>query len=518
MNAPAPLFENWSPAKADAAPALRPYQVEAVNAVEAAWRAGRKAPLLALATGAGKTVVAGEVINREVLNGGTALFLAPRRELAYQASASLTRAGVDHGVCMAGREDLEDAWAPVTVASIDTTLSRVLRQGRRPFVDPELIVVDEAHLSITKRREALLRLWPEARLLGLTATPSRKDGRALRNLYDELIEPVTVADLTRQRYLVPARYFSLSEPDLARVGIVAGDFNQGELDKAVNRPGLVADVVATWLARAGGRRTVVFATSIAHSVALAEAFQRAGVAAEHVDANTPVAERTRIFQRFSSGEIQVLTNCFLAAYGFDLPELSCVVLARPTKSLVLYLQMLGRGLRIAEGKSDCLVLDHSGAVHRHGFAGDPRFWTLTGKYAIEESPITRTTGESAQIDCPECQAVFSGTRTCPECGYVLKPKGRRVATITGELIEIGAGLPEEEVDLQVFYRELLGICRERGYRDGYAYHKFKERFRVDPARAWRTLAALEPSLATRRWVKSRNIAWAKAQEKARASA
>jgi superfamily II DNA or RNA helicase len=496
------------------APELWPFQETAVAEIEKAYREGKRAPLLGLATGAGKTVVAGEIIRRETVGGHACLFLAPRRELVYQASESLARAGVEHGVLMAGREDLEDPWAPVTVASIDTVLARVLRRGRRPFVDPELIVVDEAHLSITKRREELLSLWPRARLLGLTATPGRRDGKALGILYDRLIEPVTVAELTEQGYLAPARYFSLAEPDLARVGIVAGDYNQSQLDHAVSRGDLVADIVETWLARAGGRRTVVFATSIAHSVALCEAFQRAGVAAEHVDANTPNAERKQVFTRFISGRTQVLTNCFLAAYGFDLPDLACVILARPTKSLVLYLQMLGRGLRIAENKADCLVLDHSGAVHRHGFAADLRHWTLEGTYALEEPEQSTSTHESKQIDCPECGAVFTGARICPECGYELVPKGREVATLDGELVEVGAGLPSEEVDRRVFFAELRGIASERGYKSGWAAHQFKERFGAFPPRDWNYWSPLEPSVATRRWIKSRQIAWAKSQARA----
>jgi superfamily II DNA or RNA helicase len=500
-----------------AAPPLRPYQIAAVEQIERAYADGKRAPLLALATGAGKTRVAGEVISREVQKGRPCLFLAPRRELVYQASNSLAAVGVDHGIHMAGREDLEDAWAPVTVASIDTAMARVLKRGRRPFVDPELIVVDEAHLSITKRRQELLNTWPDVRLLGLTATPSRKDGKALGVIYDLIIEPITVDQLTEHGYLVPARYFSLSAPDLARVGTVAGDYHQGQLEKVMTHPGLVADVVQTWLDRGADRRTAVFATSIAHSTALAEALQRAGVAAEHVAADTPTAERTSIFQRFTSGSTQVLCNCFLAAYGFDLPDLACVVLARPTKSLVLYLQMLGRGLRPAEGKSDCLVLDHSGAVHEHGFATDPRHWTLHGKYALESptsSPSLRE--ESKQIDCPECSAVFSGTRTCPECGYVLVPKGREVKTMDGELVEIGAGLPAKEIDRRQFYGELRGYCVERRYKEGFAAHKFKDRFGVFPPYEWHDLPILDPTIQTRRWIKSRNIAWAKSQH-ARAS-
>ena len=137
----------------------------------------------------------------------------------------------------------------------------------------------------------------------------------------------------------------------------------------MNQPQLMGDVVEHWLRHAADRRTVVFGTSVDHAIALAAAFRAAGVPAEHVDANTPTEEREAVFGRFRAGETQVLTNCFLAAYGFDLPAIAAVVLARPTKSLMLYLQMLGRGLRIDDGKRDCLVLDHAGCVHRFGFHG-----------------------------------------------------------------------------------------------------------------------------------------------------
>jgi superfamily II DNA or RNA helicase len=319
--------------------------------------------------------------------------------------------------------------------------------------------------------------------------------------------------LTEQGYLVPARYFSVSEPDLSRVRTVAGDYHKGDLEQAVNRPELVGDVVETWLQRAGGRRTVVFATSIDHSIALADAFQRQGVASEHVDAHTPMIEREQIFQRFRSGQTQVLTNCFLASYGFDLPDLACVVFARPTKSLVLYLQPLGRGLRPAPGKSDCLVLDHAGVVHRFGFATDERLWTLDGTYALEDHKTRQKMVEEKTLTCPECAAVFQRSRTCPECGYEFVPKGRMVETLDGELVEIGHGLPPELVDREAFYRELLGICHERGYRDGFAFHKYVEKFKAKPPYHWREMTPLEPSVETRRWVKSRNIAWAKSQRR-----
>ena len=496
-------------------PVLRPYQEDAVRGVLSSFRAGNRAPVLVLTTGSGKTVISGPIIRNAVEASQTVLFLAPRRELVYQCSDALAVAGIDHGLLMAGEDDSEAAFAEVVVASFATLQSR-LRQGRMPIRDPGLIVVDEAHLSITKRQVELLSRWPNARLLGLTATPSRRDGKALGVLFDDLIEPVTAAELTEQGYLVPAMYFSISEPDLSGVQTVAGDYNQGQLERAVNRSELVGDIVQTWLERAGDRRTAVFATSIAHAVNLAEQFQRAGVAAEHVDAGTSVDERSAIFDRFRRGETQVLTNCFLASYGFDLPVLSCVVLARPTQSLVLYLQMIGRGLRPADGKSDCLVLDHSGAVHRHGFAADARIWTLDGRTALKE-PDSRTsssTGIAARIDCPECAATFERTRVCPECGFELRPKGREVETIDGRLVEVHAGLEEDETDRRIFYGEVRGIGEERGYKPGWAAHKFRERFGEWPPFDWNSDLVLQPTLASRRWIKSRQIAWAKSQRRA----
>ncbi|MCC7411955.1 MAG: DEAD/DEAH box helicase [Gammaproteobacteria bacterium] len=495
-----------------APPVLRDYQRDALDRIDAAFDAGHRAPLLVLPTGSGKTVIAAELMRREVAAGRRVLFLAPRRELVDQARRKLAAAGVYTGVILAGMDHLRDPDALAQVASIDTLLARVAR-GRVSHVPARVdsLIVDEAHLSITAVRRELFDRWPDARRVGLTATPTRKDGRALGALYDALIEPVTVAALTEAGHLVPGRYFSVSEPDLRRVRTVAGEYHAADLDAAVNRPELVGDIVAHWLRHASDRRSVVFASSIAHSVALAEAFQRVGVAAEHVDATTPTGERDEIFGRYRAGETQLLANCFLASYGFDLPALSCVVLARPTKSLMLYLQMLGRGLRPADGKADCLILDHSGAVHRHGFAADARAWTLDGTHALVRATAgTRDANEPAMIDCPDCRAVFSGTRTCPECGWTLKPRGRDVVTLVGELVELGARRAES-IDRERFYLELLGYAAEHGHQPGSAAHRYRERFGEFPPWRWRTQPPITPTLATRRWVRSRQIAYAKAR-------
>ncbi len=492
-------------------PALRPYQLDALAQVDTAVRAGRRAPLLVLPTGAGKTVIAAELIRREVAAGRSALFLAPRRELIHQTCAKLDVIGVAHGVLLAGADERDGLDAAVQVASVDTLVSRALRRRQLRLPAFNLVIVDEAHLSVTLTRQRLLALWPAAVRVGLTATPTRKDGRALGMLYDTILEPATTAELTRDGYLVPGRYFSWPAPDLAGVRVVAGDYNLHDLDDVMNRSPLVGDIVQHWLAHAAERRTVVFATSIAHAVALAEAFRRADVAAEHVDAGTPAGERAATFARFTAGVTQVLTNCFLAAYGFDLPALSCIVLARPTRSLMLYLQMLGRGLRIAPDKRDCLVLDHAGGVHRHGFATDPRVWTLSGTYALEPA-ATRARSNRPAKECPACRAVWIGAPLCPECGYELRPAGRLVETLDGELVEIAVGAEPDVQDRAAFHAELRGLAAEAGYKPGWAAHKYRERFGDFPPFAWNGAPAAAPSLTTRRWVKSRNIAWWRAKQ------
>ena len=458
------------------------FQRGAITALDAAIRVGRRAPLLCLPTGSGKTVIAAAIARRVADAGGRSLFLAPRRELILQASAKFTNAGVTHGVVLAGADHLRATYARAQVASIDTLLSRIVRRRRLTIPDPDVILIDECHLAVTALRQALFDLWPHALRIGLTATPCRLDGRALGALFDELLEPTTTARLTREGFLTPAKYFSLSEPDLARVRIVAGDFHKGELEHATNQPRLVADIVRTWLARAATRRTVCFATSVAHSVALADAFQRAGVAAEHCDATTPAAARAATFERFTSGATQVLTNVNLASLGFDLPQLDCVIQARPTKSLALHLQQIGRALRRAEGKADALILDHSGNVHRFGLAEDERRWTLQGDRALVEpeprrrSKVVSTQLARKQLDCPVCQATFSGSRVCPNCGYTFRPPGREVVTLDGELVQVGVGLDDSDIGRLAFFLELRGIGTERQWKPGAAAYHFRDRF------------------------------------------
>jgi superfamily II DNA or RNA helicase len=479
------------------APALRDYQRDAIARFDKARAAGRRRILLVAPTGCGKTVIAAALIQREADAGRRVLFIAPRRELVHQAAAKLEAVGIEPGFILAG-DDRHNVYAPIQVASVDTLRAR---HQKLTALDPHVIVLDECHLYVTAIRTRLLARWPRALLIGLTATPSRKDGRGLRVLFDELIEVARVAELTKQGHLVRARYFSVSEPDMARVASIAGDYKVGEAERAMAP--LLGDIVETWLARAGGRRTVVFCMSVAHSVSLRALFAEAGVTAEHVDGGTPLEQRAGILARFASGETQVLTNVMVASIGFDLPALDCIVLARPTKSLVMFLQMIGRGLRPAPGKRDCLVLDHSGSVHRLGFAHDERFWTLDGHADLSEAKAAREAASGKDCTCPACSCVYTGGRVCPECGHYIAPKGREIKTLEGDLVEIGAALTAEHADKLAFFLELRGFAVKRGFKPGFAAHVFKERHGAFPPWNWNAAPAAEPTLATSRWLDAR---------------
>src|SRR5512139_2562194 len=228
-------------------PKLRPYQKAAIDKMEAMVAEGVKAPLIVAPTGAGKTVIAADIIRRNA--GKRLLFLAPRRELIHQTCRKLDDVGVRYGVILAG-DGRQNQYAHVQVASVDTLISRALRRQKLHLLPFDIIIIDEAHVGLTDTRQRLLDLWPGATIVGLTATPCRSDGKAMGRVYDELIEVTTVAELVEQGFLVPARYFSVSEPDLKRVRTSAGDFNLGDLDEVMNRPKLVGDIVEHWMRHA----------------------------------------------------------------------------------------------------------------------------------------------------------------------------------------------------------------------------------------------------------------------------
>lgn len=492
------------------APHLRPYQLDLVSRVGEQVAAGRRRILLVLPTGGGKTVVAAQLIQESVHSGQRVLFLAHRRELIHQTSQKLHSVGIDHGVILAGHPTRPGE--RVQVAAIATLHARAVRGSAMELPPADLVLIDEAHHVRARTYQQILNGYPQAVTLGLTATPCRGDGRGLGNAFETLVEGPSVAELIAGGFLVPARVYAPSEPDLTGIRVERGDYIEAQLAERVNTVELVGDIVEHWLRLGEGRRTVVFACGIQHSVHLRNRFREAGVLAEHIDGGTPADERDFILARLADGSVDVLCNAMVLTEGWDSPSVSCLVLARPTKSLGLYRQMVGRVLRPAPGKADCLVLDHSGAVFQHGFVDDEIVWTLReDKRAENKTHAGRSTKQSARAltTCPECSAVRFEGENCSACGWRVRPKAAAVEVLPGDLHHLtrdGGGASTFDASARRrFHAELAWIARERDYKPGWISNKYRERFGVWPPD--RSIEPLQPSPATRAWVKSRLIAW-----------
>lgn len=436
--------------------ALRPYQQRAVDEVIGCLRSN---PVLVMATGGGKTYTAAEIVRR---TGLRTLWVAHRRELIDQAAQSLERLGLVTGLILAGRTPTPRA--PVQVASIQTLARREV-----PRVD--LVVVDECHHAAPDTQYA--RLFDlGVPVLGLTATPFRLDGHGLGDVgFGRIIVGATPADLCRDGVLHEPTVYAPETPDLKDVRKVGGDYAQGALGRAMSAPKLVGNVVETWLRLARGRRTVVFAATVEHSETLCARFRSAGVQAEHLDGTTPLEQRSAILARLRRGVTTVLCNVGVLAEGWDLPALEVAVIARPTESLCLHLQCLGRVMRSAEGKDGAIVLDHAGNTGRHGLVTDPIAYTLSGRIRREGQATTKT--------CPGCALVVpAGVTPCPECGYVWAGSPREAPEeVEGELRRVNKHEEDAPEDRAAFYSRMRRVAQYRGQDpDKVAAAAFRSRY------------------------------------------
>jgi DNA repair protein RadD len=496
---------------------LHQFQQDAVAKIERHIAEGRLKLLLVAPTGSGKTVIASELIRRWVTQYRRVLFLAHRREIILHSSAKLTANGVRHGIIMSAVDPRP--MEAVQVASIDTLLMRGVRSSAMDLPPADLVIFDEAHRARGRTREHLIGLYPEAVLLGMTATPCRGDGRGLGNLFEVMIECPQVADLIVGGYLVKSRVYAPINPDLKGVRVEKGDYVISQLAGRMNTEGLVGDIVEHWHKHGENRRTIAFAVDVAHSVAIRNQFLRAGVPAEHLDGETSLPEREAILARLASGEAKVVSNCMVLTEGWDCPPVGCAVLARPTKQMGLYRQMIGRVLRPADDKPDAVILDHSGAVFRHGLPEDHVEWTLdTDRRAATPAHEKRKTGkEPALRECPSCKAIMVKP-PCGACGWVPEPKARNIDFEDGKLgLVIGGHAREHrytEDQKVIWHRMLIGEALRRGKNPNWAFYLFRDKFGHDRPSHW-DRTALEPTLEVTNFVRSRIIAFAKAKGRER---
>jgi superfamily II DNA or RNA helicase len=460
--------------------------------------------------------VAAAFIAKTIAKGRRALFLEHRRELIQQSANKLHDFGVDAGIVLPGYPMRLDE--PAQIASIASLHARAIRSSTIELPLADVVVLDEAHHAPAKTYRRLLDAYPKAVIIGLTATPCRGDGRGLGNHFDVIVECPSVAELTAAGYLVPAIIFAPSIPDLSSVKVDRGDYNERQLAETMDKPPLVGDIVSHWLRLAERRRTVVFATGVAHSLHLRDEFRRAGILAEHIDGTTPIEEREKILADLAAGTVEVVCNAMVLVEGFDCPDIGCLVLARPTKSLGLHRQMIGRGLRPASGKTDCLILDHASGVFAHGFPDDEITWSLAEDRRAENVTHSARGSYSALslTNCPECSAVRLQGKSCPSCGWRPRQRAGAVDVADGELGRVTRDRRVVAVDYdddarRRFYRQLLYIAIQRGYQEGWAKHKYRERFGGWPK--WHNADPLPADAETRAWVRSKTIAYARAAER-----
>lgn len=483
---------------------LRDYQQKSVDDLRREMLNGRRRVLLQTPTGGGKTIVASAIMKGAMSKDKRVLFLAHRRELVHQCDDKLNRFGVASGIIMAG---VESNWSLVQVASVQTIHARVFRSKKLTLEEPDLIVIDEAHRSTAMTYRRVLDAFPDAWVLGLTATPVRGDGTGLGLIYKSMVLGPTNAELTKQGWLVPIAYYMPAKPDLSEVKTRAGDYVEEQLQTAMDKPKLVGDVVEQWCKHAAGRPTVVFATGVRHSMHLAEEFRREGIAAEHLDGTTPLDEREGILSRLSSGETQVVSNCMVLTEGWDCPVVSCCVLARPTKSLALFLQMAGRTLRPASGKADCLILDHAGSAEQFGdfitpwgkdhVVFDEVPWSLDGKEKLAERAKKKKKPRLAVV-CEQCFALFSA-KVCPNCGTLVPERQPQAVEFEdGELSRVRGSAPTMKDKARVL-AELKGYALEKGFKNGWAMHSYRRIFGVWPHSSIKRCRWTTPSEEIRGW-------------------
>jgi superfamily II DNA or RNA helicase len=458
------------------APTLRPYQAQAVEQIRAAYRAGAQRVSYVAPTGSGKTVTFAYIVANGVARGTKILILAHRAELLDQAEAALTMAGVPYGIIAPGFRETD---ALVQLASI-ATLARPKRLERwRGWAD--LVVVDEAHHCIAGSWARVLVSQGGAKVLGVTATPERLDGRGLGEIFDTMVVGPSVAELIELGWLSPYTVFEpiAGGPDMSAAKIRAGDYSIEDQREAMD--GVVIGAAVTEYQRiCPGVPAVVFCVDIDHSQKVVGALRAAGVVATHVDGETGASDRRSALAGLSNGTVDVICNCGLISEGVDVPAIGAAILLRPTASLSLYLQQVGRALRPAPGKERALILDFSGNCARHGLPDEPRTWSLDSKPTKQ-----RERSDAPRVRrCGGCGALNrAGAHSCTSCGADLRtPKERREIEIA-----LRQAREREDADLvrSLPYADRLlwaggdqhrlgFVERICGYRSGWAWHRARE--------------------------------------------
>ena len=442
---------------------LRPYQCAGIASIrEAFGPLHKRAPLYVLPTGAGKSLTFSFIAHGAADKGNRVYILSHRQELIDQISGALDLTGTPHGFIAAGYPTLE---AHVQIASVQTLVRRLDRTPQ-----PDLIVIDEAHHARAETFERIIREWPRAKLLGVTATPIRLSGEGLGTIFDHLITGPSMRELIDAGYLAPYRMFRPPTADASDLPKRGGEFVTAAAEALMNKPAITGSALAHYRQHADGLPALVFCVSIQHAKSVADQFREAGYSAFSIDGTMERTVRRGVVEDFRDGRIKVVTSCEILNEGFDVPGAHVGIFLRPTQSLGLYLQQIGRILRPCEGKSHALLLDHVGNCYRHGLPHAPQDWSLSG----DDPAAKRKRAASVRI-CAHCFcALPSQARVCSECGYEFPAKSREIEQRDGELAEVTPEMLARRAERREQGRAqsleaLLEIARRKGYRPEWAH-------------------------------------------------
>jgi superfamily II DNA or RNA helicase len=441
---------------------LRHYQASAIDQIKAHYRQGTKRVLLHLATGGGKTLCFCTVIKQAVAKGSSVLVVVRGIKLVHQASDRLTREGVPHGIIQGNNSYNEHL--PVIVASVDSLFSR---REKIELPDPDLIIIDECHLSFGKKYEWFLEHYDDQFYLPVSATPHDRR-RGMRHIADAVVFPIGVEQLIEEGYLCRMRYYEPSKIDRSRLETSSGDFTEKSMTEVMTESIIMGDIVDNWIKKGGNRPTFLFCSSIKHSKKMCERFEEAGITIEHMDANTPLAKRDEILARLVSRKTQIVSGVGVHTTGVDVPELGCLILARPTKSYNVHIQIMGRGTRPAT--EDCFVFDHVGNLREHGPLEDEKECNLD---PVPKSMSVRS--EPRMVTCDFCFASYpwkGNGKVCPECQKENDNKDtKKQEDLDYEMREYRPPDPWI-VDL----KKWIDIAKRKQYKRGWIFYKVKTQY------------------------------------------
>ena len=486
---------------------LREHQQDVVERLREGFKAGHKRQLLYAPTGFGKTEVAMYLMKAVADNRKRAAMVLDRIVLVEQTSQRLSKYDIDHGVM----QSQHWRWRPyerLQVCSVQTL------ERRKDFPDFDLIIVDECHVSRAATNKWILNN-PDVNVIGLTATPFTA---GLGNVYTHVVSGMPTQQLIEKKWLSPLRVYICKEIDMLGVKKVAGEFAANDVSERGMQ--ITGDIVAEWIKKThdvfgGPRKTIVFCAGVDHGRDLERQFKDQGYNFVSISYKEDDEFKRQTIEDFARPDTNIhgLIATDILTRGFDVPDVVIGVSARPfSKSLSSHVQQMGRVMRPHDSKQFALWLDHSGNFLR--FREDWDRVYAEGVHELSEQVETTkkepTEKEKKESICPKCQALMAGSE-CSQCDYV-RPARQTVISVPGEMVELGENVQQRDVT-RLFYAELMTYARQKGYKLGWAAHKYKERYGVFPPKDWNADSQRQVSLATTGWLRSRNIAYAKAKAK-----